>query len=421
MRILLTTVLCLFSGWLSAQGEYAERREALSALLDTTTALAMKGGEEGPDQVTRFRQDRNFLYLTGVSVPGARMILAPRGIRIGSGIKTCFLFADLRQDPVPAVPLTSSDTLLDASRFSDVLGQALSGIHTLCYAPEASFLHDWINGKAYFTDREMRKTFEKAHPGIRLKTAVTLISRLRQVKSPGELDVLRKAIQLTGDGLRRAIEDCRPGMYEYDIQALIEFEAIRQGSTGMGFASIIGSGKNSLIPHYFDNNCELHAGDLIVIDVGAEWQGYSADVTRTIPVSGAFTKEQAVVYRTVLDIQKALIALIRPGVTILDIEREAFELTRAAGYGRNFLHGVTHSIGLDVHDPMNGDTLCPGMVITVEPGIYIPAGDTAFPEGRRGFGIRIEDDVLVTETGSKVLSSEIPKEMAEIEKLMRKD
>jgi len=189
----------------------------------------------------------------------------------------------------------------------------------------------------------------------------------------------------------------------------------------MGFASIIGGGKNSLIPHYFDNNCELRAGDLLVMDVGAEYEGYSADITRTIPVSGKFTKEQAVVYDVLLGIQEELIRMVRAGITFRDLDNRSNELIRAAGYGAYILHGITHTVGLNVHDATAGDTLRAGMVITIEPGIYIPANDTVQPAGRTGFGIRIEDDILVTADGYENLSSAVPKEIAEIEKRMRLD
>jgi Xaa-Pro aminopeptidase len=349
------------------------------------------------------------------------MIFAPRGVTFGPSRKTCFFFLNLRWNPDAKVPLTASDTLLDLTRFDSVLAKVLPGIKTMYYHPQAPFVHDWVNGKPYFADKEMRKAFEKAHPGAKMKPAGTLLARLRQIKSGDELMAIHKAIALTGDGIGAALRGCRPGMHEYEVQALIENEAVRQGADGMGFPSIVGGGKNSLIPHYFDNNCELRKGDLLVMDVGADYCGYSADVTRTIPVSGKFTTEQAVVYNIVLDVQKALIKMAKPGATFGEIDRKAVELTKAAGYGDYILHGVTHTIGLNVHDAMSGDTLRPGMVITIEPGIYIPVDDTIQPKGRTGFGIRIEDDVLITETGYEVLSSGIPSEIDDIEKRMRRD
>jgi Xaa-Pro aminopeptidase len=430
MRPLLAGLALLFALNAAAQDcatdiirsdDYTARRAQMAALIDTTSVLVMKAGEENDMEVLKFRQDRDFHYLTGILKPGAKMILAPRGIMFGSERKTCFFFLNLRWNPDVRIPLESSEMLLDPDRFDSVLSVLLPGIKTLYYHPQAAFVHDWINGKPYFADKEMRKAFEKAHPGTKMKPAGPLIAKLRQIKTEDELSALGKAIAMTGDGINAALRGCKPGMFEYEVQALIEYEAVRQGANGMGFPSIVGGGKNSLIPHYFDNNCKLQKGDLLVMDVGADYWGYSADVTRTIPVSGKFTKEQAEVYNVVLDVQNALIKMVRPGITYGEIDQQAELMIRQAGFGKYILHGVTHTIGLNVHDVMSGDTLRPGMVITIEPGIYIPADDTVQPEGRKGFGIRIEDDVLITDDGHAVMSSGIPKEIADIEKRMRED
>jgi Xaa-Pro aminopeptidase len=430
MRPLLAGIALLFTLNAAAQDcatdiirtdGYPARRSQLAVMIDTSSLLVMKAGEENDMEILKFRQDRDFQYLTGILAPGARMILAPRGIVSGSARKTCFFFLNMRWNPDAQVPLTGSDTLLDITRFDTILAILLPGVKTLYYHPQSPFVHDWINGKPYFADKEMRKAFEKAHPGAKMKPAGTLIAKLRQIKTEDELAALSKAIAMTGDGIDAALRGCKPGMYEYEVQALIEYEATRQGANGMGFPSIVGGGKNSLIPHYFDNNCKLQKGDLLVMDVGAVYWGYSADVTRTIPVSGKFTAEQAEVYNVVLDVQKALIKMVRPGITYAEIDKTADQLIRKAGYGKYILHGVTHTIGLNVHDVMSGDTLRPGMVITIEPGIYIPGEDTIQPRGRKGFGIRIEDDVLIIKDGYEVLSSGIPKEIADIEKRMRED
>ena len=188
----------------------------------------------------------------------------------------------------------------------------------------------------------------------------------------------------------------------------------------MAFTSIFGSGTNSLIPHYDKNNCRMNKGEVVVMDVGARYGAYCADISRTIPVSGKFTDDQKIIYQAVLDIQKAVIGMVRPGITMGDLDAKTGQLTRQAGYGNYILHGVTHPLGLVVHDVSSGDTLRPGMVITVEPGIYIPVHDTIQPVMRRGFGVRIEDDILITADGHEVLSREIPKEVADVEKLMKK-
>jgi Xaa-Pro aminopeptidase len=269
------------------------------------------------------------------------------------------------------------------------------------------------------SEREMKKTFELAHSGVKLKPAQKLFAALRQIKTKQETELLRNAISITREGILSVMQQCKPGMFEYEAQAIIEYEAKRRGAESMAFTSIIGSGTNSLSPHYDKNNCRMNKGDLVVMDVGARFGGYCADISRTIPVSGKFTDDQKIIYQAVLDIQKTVIEVVKPGITFGDLEVKTAGFTRKAGYGNYILHGVTHPLGLVVHDVSSGDTLKPGMVITVEPGIYIPVKDTVQPVARRGFGVRIEDDVLITADGHEVLTREIPKEVAEIEKLMK--
>jgi Xaa-Pro aminopeptidase len=234
------------------------------------------------------------------------------------------------------------------------------------------------------------------------------------------VEQIRRAIRMTGDGLRRAMKACRPGVFEYELQAEIEYEMVRQGSAGPAFPSIVGSGPNALDYHYELNRRQTAAGDLVVMDVGAEYAGYSADITRTIPVSGRFTKEQAEVYDLVLKAQEAAIAAIRPGALFRVTDERAREVVNAAGFGKYWGHGVSHHLGVDTHDAGKMDTLRAGMVVTVEPGLYIPESDTSRAAGYRGTGIRIEDDVLVTENGAEILSKGIPKLRKEIEAAMKR-
>jgi len=216
------------------------------------------------------------------------------------------------------------------------------------------------------------------------------------------------------------MEVCRPSIHEYELQAAVEYEMIRQGASYTAFPSIIGSGENNLIYHYDKNRRKAEPGDLVVMDVGAEYNGYAADITRTIPVTGKFTKAQAEVYRVVLEAQNEGIKMIKPGIKLRDLDKKAKEVISKAGYGKYFKHSVSHQLGVDVHDIWSSDTLKAGMVITVEPGIYIPADDDSISVEYRGWGIRIEDDVLVTENGYEVLSKGIPKEIGEIEKIMKR-
>jgi len=301
-----------------------------------------------------------------------------------------------------------------------LLNRVIIGSNNLYYtAPDFSFLHDWLNDRPIFLEKEIQKILKQTYPGLKISKAATLVNRLRQVKSPEEIGLIRQSIEFTGEGIERAMIACKPGIWEYELQAEVEYAITHNGAERTAFRSIIGAGKNSLSPHYDDNDCQAKAGEIVVMDVGAEYHNYTADITRTIPVTGKFTDEQKRIYETVLSVQKQLIAMIKPGIGYAKIDETARKLLINAGYENYIMHGVTHPIGLDVHDVQSASTLEPGMVITIEPGLYIPEEDTVLSVGFRGFGVRIEDDVLVTKDGCEVLSKEIPKEVAEIERLMK--
>jgi Xaa-Pro aminopeptidase len=241
---------------------------------------------------------------------------------------------------------------------------------------------------------------------------------MRVVKDETELAALRKAIHITTEAHKAAMRAVRPGVYEYQIEATIEFTFRNLGADRVGFPSIVGSGPNTTILHYDVNRRRVQEGDLVLADIGAEWGQYTADVTRTFPVSGRFSDRQKDIYNLVLGTQLAVIDAIKPGVTIRDLSMIARNYMSAHSgalcgmqdCSQYFIHGLGHWLGMRVHDV--GDytmPLQPGMVFTLEPGIYIPGEE---------LGVRIEDDVLVTETGCEVLSVNAPKTVEEIESLM---
>ncbi|MCX6138997.1 MAG: Xaa-Pro peptidase family protein [Ignavibacteriales bacterium] len=402
-----------------SQQEYQSRIVHLAHLLDTASVLAMKSSETHQrtnDVGYPYRQESNFLYITGVTHQGCYFLLAPKGIQLGDRHVRSILFV-----PKGTTSLNAGcDTVLDVGAFQPLFKQSAAGAQMVYYsAPDIRFVSDWVNDRAMFLDRETRKAFEERNPGTKLKTATSLFSRLREIKSGEEIRMMRKAIAMTGDGIRRSAQRCAPGLRESVLQAEVEYEMTRQGASGLAFSSIIGSGPNSLIPHYDANLRIMEAGEVVVMDVGAEYAGYAADVTRTLPVGGTFSADQKKIYNAVRRAQDEVFAIIKPGTTLGDLDRKASEVIKREGFGKFILHGVTHAVGLDVHDVSSSDVLRAGMVVTVEPGIYVPVNADDVPAGQRGVGIRIEDDVLVTETGCEILTNEIPRESAEIESMMR--
>jgi Xaa-Pro aminopeptidase len=264
---------------------------------------------------------------------------------------------------------------------------------------------------------------------------------MRLVKDAAELELLRRAVAITAEAHTAAMRAARPGMHEYEIEALVEYTFRRRGAAGPGYTTIVGGGDNANILHYIENDAPLGPGALLLIDAGAEYRGYTADVTRTWPTGARFTDAQRRVYEVVLETQKACVAAVAPGANIDAIHELAVrkltegmvrlgllsgtvdELLKTEAYKRFYMHRTSHWLGLDVHDagiyyPADAPRqLIPGMVLTVEPGLYIAAGSAGVPEALQGIGIRIEDDVLVTDTGHEVLTRAIPKEIAEIEQL----
>jgi Xaa-Pro aminopeptidase len=243
------------------------------------------------------------------------------------------------------------------------------------------------------------------------------LAQLRTYKDDDEVRRLTRAVEISAEGHVAAMKAAKPGMYEYQIEAAAEHAFRSLGAERLGYPSIVGSGFNSTILHYDANRRQTQDGDLIVMDMGAEYGYHTADITRTIPVNGKFTPRQQAIYELVLGAQQAAIDSVRPGITLRQLDQIARrymtdhqgDLCGAGGCVRYFIHGLSHWIGMDVHD-VGGGPLAPGMAFTIEPGIYIP---------EESLGVRIEDDILVTATGPIILSRGAPRTVAEIEKLMR--
>jgi Xaa-Pro aminopeptidase len=266
---------------------------------------------------------------------------------------------------------------------------------------------------------------------------------MRLRKSQEDIASLRRAAEISAQGHVTAMKHCKPGMYEYELEAIIEYVFRKNGATGVGYPSIVGSGFNTTILHYNTNNDQIKDGDLVLIDAGAEYKLFSGDITRTFPANGKFTKAQQAIYEAVLNANLEVIKMVRPGESFMKLHERAVEVVsdqlidlgllsgdrkeviEKETYKQFFMHRTGHWLGMDVHDVGRYKVqdgwrkLEPGMVFTVEPGIYIAPGTDGLSEEYFNIGVRIEDDILVTENGYEVLTSSVPKEVKEVEATMK--
>jgi Xaa-Pro aminopeptidase len=271
----------------------------------------------------------------------------------------------------------------------------------------------------------------RAGKEIKVNECEDLIGFLRQKKSNEEITMMQRVIDITADAQINAMKFIKPGMTEYQIEALIQYTFRASSAEDDAFRSIVASGRNGGIMHYTANQSLLIPGDLVIMDIGAQYEGYAADVTRTVPVSGKFSPEQAAVYQLVLDAQTVAIRYTTKGYKFWTPHEEAFRtigkgltslgiIKKWSEIGDYFIHGTSHYLGLDVHDSGIYSSLKPGELITVEPGIYIPEGSPCDPKWWNIY-VRIEDDILINEGSAKVLSARAPKTIAEIEAMMNAD
>lgn len=403
------------SGYLEA------RRAAFLEALDGRPALVTAAAVEGRpwDVPGDFRQANDFFYFTGLTTPNAWLVFnAPtRGRTILYLRPVGADWARWTGSVVGPGSEARELTGLSDVRSTDRLVSDLSG-----WLVETGADDSTRPVLVSLASPGHRATLEEAGGlSLELGDAGPLVARLRQVKDAEEVRRLRRAVAITGEALKEAIRLAEPGLHEYEVEAAIEYLFRKQGAERPGFASIVASGPNSVVLHYDENHRRTEDGDLMVMDVGAEFGYQTADITRTVPVSGRFSDRQRAIYELVLGAQEAALEELRPGVTIAHLERAARRhLDReseglcgresCAGY---FRHGLSHWLGMDVHDVGSyAAPLEPGMVLTVEPGVYLP---------EEGLGVRIEDDVLVTADGYELLSAPVPRTADEVEALMGRD
>ena len=408
----------------------AARRAALMDSIGVGIAILRSGQlrsiERDHPQDSDYREDNDFFYLTGLESPGGWLVLMARD----SAPDEAILFLPTRNPaaerwtgrsglpPSEATRLTGITDVRPAGSAEDEIQSLVFGGTSPARSGSLVLPRDPSQADSPFI-RRLVFSAAGAVPALRVDDLGARMAQLRLIKDAEELRRLRKAIAITAEALGEAMASARPGVHEYELEARIEYVFRRNGAERLGFPSIVGSGPNGTALHYDRNRRQTRQGDLVVMDVGAEFGYLTADVTRTIPISGRFTDRQRALYNLVLGSQQAALDQVRPGVTLQVLDRTARSYMRehsgslcgASPCDRYFVHGLSHWLGMDVHDVGSYATpLAPGMVFTVEPGIYL---------ADEGVGIRIEDDVLVTDTGYELLSDAAPRTAGEVERAMR--
>ena len=413
---------------------YAARRAKLAAEVDAPIVLWGYTGREEFSEAAIFAQEENFYYLTGHNEEEAALVIFPsksaNGSSAGTDGKSEILFLppkDPRKEKWNGVRLSPTDPGIEArTGFASVqpiseLAATLQKIATTSGQVYTVLPYETEMG-GYPHEKDEMEWIDKNVPGLKRADIREKIAAMRQIKSPGEVLFLKRAVEISDDAHLEAMKMMRPGLYEYQIAAKMVEVHLMGGSEAEGYSPIVGAGPNSTALHYDKLSRKIEDGDIVVLDVGAQYSGYSADITRTLPANGRFTPRQREIYEIVLGAQNAAIAAAKPGSQLCragknSLFKIAYEYINTHGkdkqgkpLGQYFIHGLSHHIGLNVHDV--GDScrpLEPGMVFTIEPGIYIPD---------ENLGVRIEDDALVTETGIKLLSEKLPRNPDEIEKIM---
>lgn len=430
------------------QSEFHRRRQALLANMDSASAAIIFSAPEvtrNADSEYPYRQNSDFWYLTGFNEPEAVLVLIKSDVTHSHSVlfnrprdshSEIWFGRRLGQEAAPQK--LGVDRALAFNEIDEQLYQLLNGLNVVYHA----------QGQYEYADRIVFAALDKLRRGSRqnLKSPDTLIDwrpvlhEMRLFKSADECAILRRAGEITALAHTRAMTVCRPGMFEYQLEGEIQHEFNRHGARFPSYNTIVGSGVNGCILHYTENETKMQDGDLVLIDAGCEYQGYAGDITRTFPVNGKFSAPQRAIYNIVLASLETALALYRPGTTIQDVTTQVVRimvtglvklgllkgdidtLITENAHRAFFMHGLSHWLGLDVHDvgdygPSHSRPLEPGMVLTVEPGLYI-SPDSDVPPEYRGIGIRIEDDILITENGNENLTASVVKSADDIEALM---
>ena len=428
---------------------YRDQRNRYLKKLGEDAALVFSAPEHhrNGDAEYPYRQSSDLIYLTGWIQPQAVVLLRP-------GAKEPFImfvqpkepsreiWTGIRPGPEGAVGKYGADAAYPISELAKRLPALLQGYTGLHYDFGENEEHDSLVRKAIASARKLGKNNGMDFPNRMCSLSHTLHT-LRLIKSAAEIEIIKKAASITKDAHCAAMRATKPGAYEYELEAEVLYHFRKNGGSGPGYTPIVGGGVNAVILHYIENDSPLLDGDLVCIDAGCEYEWYTADVTRTWPVNGTFTSAQKELYSAVLTAQVKSIQASMVGNSFMDVhyatvrslvesmidlgflEGDVEELIEEKAYTEWYMHGTSHWLGMDVHDvgsyASKGSSmpLAAGMVLTIEPGLYIAADDERVPAQYRGIGIRIEDDILITDDGPVVLTEEIPKSIEDIESYMK--
>ena len=425
---------------------FAERREEFCTRMGPGAVAIIQGNRmmrRSNDTEYRFRQDSDFWYLTGFDHPEATAVLrtTEQGPRYSLFVQPRDKAAETWTGFRPGVEGARNQYGADQAFESDALATSLPDL-----LKDADRLY-YVFGRTPKLDQTLLETQERLRlesrrgvlPVDEILDPRMILHEMRLFKDPREIEIMRAAADISCQAHHEAAQELAVGRFEYEIEARLNYVFRRRGGWGAAYESIVAGGANATVLHYVRNDRPLIDGDMVLIDAGVELQGYASDVTRTYPVNGRFEGAEKAVYEIVLTAQKNAMNAARPGTTLpslhdatvrdlvqgmLDLgllEGERDSLIENKAFRRYYMHGTSHWLGLDVHDVgryAQGDTprvLEPGMVFTVEPGLYIAEDDDQAPEAFRGIGVRIEDDVVITEDGSENLTAAIPKETKDVE------
>jgi Xaa-Pro aminopeptidase len=418
---------------------YIENRKKLMAMLEPGSLAIFNSNDEMPysgDQTYRFRQNSDLLWLCGINQELTTLVLFPDAplpqyreiLFLRKTNEKIAIWEGHKYTAEEARSLSGIPTILWNDDFPTVMNLLMNHCRKVYLNLNENDRCAWY---VPYRDLRFAREWKEKYPLHQYDRLGPIMARLRAIKSAAEIEIMRTACTITGKAFERILRFIRPGIMEYEIEAEIIHEFIRNGANGHAYHPIIASGKNACVLHYNDNNCECRDGDVILLDFGADYANYAADLTRSVPVNGRFTPRQRQVYDAVLRVMRAAMKMLVPGNYIEKYHAEVGRIMEAEllglklltsddiarqspdnpAYKKYFMHGTSHFLGMDVHDIGNRfEPMQAGMVFTCEPGIYIP---------EEGLGIRIETNVLVTDNGPIDLMADIPVEAEEIEDIMQ--